>query len=517
GRVLTDPVAVMPRPVPAGGSWGGSPRPFVCLDGKIVHSYDDCGPGNDPRDPPPEPECPEGAGDPVAPPDKCEPNQPEPPSDRAILNIRSVYDTDFLDSMGNSVLVDGESIPRRADGQPDLEQLRALPDAERPARYLRVSRAVPLPPGSALDAVSGTAFNMQRILGYAPIEPDGSVRVAVPADTPLALAVVDAQGRAFQTHTSWLQARPGEERRCHGCHSAHRSVQPLNAGSPAGGPFEGSRAALSALPGETMAETRTRLDPTALQLQPDPFFTDVWTDPVSAGRAPDPDLTLPYPATLRPDEGIIDYARHIQPIWNANCLGCHGPGSRLDLSDALAPSGRLRSYDSLVLGRPQGATAVQRDGRTVIERSPPLVNVGGSADSSRSSHLVEVLFGQELLAPQSLDGVPDHGGYLTPGERRLIVEWIDLGAAYRNVPARETSAALLARDRFAVEVHPLLRNRCLGCHLPQANSSDIGAPNHRNPPHAPNRFALTGTVEADFGAAAAMVGDPCDPAANALL
>ena len=128
-----------------------------------------------------------------------------------------------------------------------------------------------------------------------------------------------------------------------------------------------------------------------------------------------------------------------------------------------------------------------------------------------------MLFGQELLAPQSLDGVPDHGGYLTPGERRLIVEWIDLGAAYRNVPARETSAALLARDRFAVEVHPLLRNRCLGCHLPQANSSDIGAPNHRNPPHAPNRFALTGTVEADFGAAAAMVGDPCDPAANALL
>lgn len=528
GRVLTDPVAVMPRPVPAGGSWGGSPRPFVCLDGKIVHSYDDCGPGNDPRDPPPEPECPEGAGDPVAPPDKCEPNQPEPPSDRAILNIRSVYDTDFLDSMGNSVLVDGESIPRRADGQPDLEQLRALPDAERPARYLRVSRAVPLPPGSALDAVSGTAFNMQRILGYAPIEPDGSVRVAVPADTPLALAVVDAQGRAFQTHTNWLQVRPGEERTCNGCHSPHRAAQPLNTGLPAGSPFfPGARTDITAEAGETMAEARARFCEGPMELRLAPPSGEFWRTP-AAGSC---DLhTPPASSTAR----AIDYQLHIQPLWDANCLGCHGAGSQFDLSSEPSASGRLRSYDSLVLGRPVfdsqsgRARLVGRDGHTAILRERPPVDVGGSANSSRTSYLMELLSGQELLAPQPIAGQPDHSSFLNADQLRLVAEWIDIGAPYRSDPVAASPADLdpQAVERFVRSVHPRLMGRCAGCHLPAATSGDLvitngqvnaDAFNHRNPLQAPNRFVLTGNPAGDLGAALSMISCGTDSGISSAL
>jgi hypothetical protein len=56
------------------------------------------------------------------------------------------------------------------------------------------------------------------------------VQAQVPADTPLALAVVDTQGRAFQTHTNWIQVRPGERRTCDGCHSPRRGAS-LNSGT----------------------------------------------------------------------------------------------------------------------------------------------------------------------------------------------------------------------------------------------------------------------------------------------
>lgn len=562
GRILTDPVAMMPRPLPATLSpaaiaptqqWGVAPRPYPEPDPKpecpkgvtpkpFPNPPDDC-------EPEPDPECPKGISPKPypKPPDECEPDpKPDPddpdpedpdpnpdpedpgpipqPEPSAILNIRSVYDTDFLDSMGDSMLVAGESIPLNAAGEPDLVRLRdaSLTTAdERPARFLRVSRALPVPPGFALDGISGTSFKMQQLLGYAPIEPDGSVRVEVPADTPLSLAVVDARGRAFQTHTSWLQTRPGEERTCNGCHSADRGSEPLNTGSLAGGPFEGSVASLSAYPGETMAETRTRIDEDALQLRSSPFYRDVWTDPVTAGRAADQEFSLPYPSGVAISDGIIDYAQHIQPIWEErNCVSCHGPGSSMDLSDTIGPSGRMQSYDNLVLGRPVADRATQRQGRVVIEREMPVVNVGGSANSSRTSYLIELLSGEELLAPQSLSSAFDHSSYVSvsDSELRLIAEWIDLGAAYRNaLPTELGAAAQLDRDYFTETVHPLLRSRCLSCHLPHANSGEIDEPNHRNPNYAPNRFALTGNPETDFGAAAAMVNDACNATASSLL
>ena len=46
----------------------------------------------------------------------------------------------------------------------------------------------------------------------------------VPADVPLALQVGDAEGRGLQTHTNWIQVRPGERRTCDGCHSPRRGA-----------------------------------------------------------------------------------------------------------------------------------------------------------------------------------------------------------------------------------------------------------------------------------------------------
>jgi HEAT repeat protein len=55
-------------------------------------------------------------------------------------------------------------------------------------------------------------------LGTVPLAPDGSFHVEVPADTPLALQLVDAEGRAELNEMSWIFVRPGEHRSCVGCH-----------------------------------------------------------------------------------------------------------------------------------------------------------------------------------------------------------------------------------------------------------------------------------------------------------
>jgi len=65
---------------------------------------------------------------------------------RGILNVKSVYDTDDLDIMGDRVLIAGESIPE-IDGVADVLSLKQARANDRPARFVRVTRAVPTPPG----------------------------------------------------------------------------------------------------------------------------------------------------------------------------------------------------------------------------------------------------------------------------------------------------------------------------------------------------------------------------------
>src|SRR5690606_5669767 len=129
--------------------------------------------------------------------------------------------------------------------------------ADRPARFVRVTEAVPTPPGLSREAIGETDLEMQQIVGYAEIEPDGSFRIKVPADTPLGVVAVDSEGRAIQVHTNWLQVRPGEPRTCNGCHSPRRGSA-LNSAPIAG--FH-PNATMPGELGESMAETRTRLNP----------------------------------------------------------------------------------------------------------------------------------------------------------------------------------------------------------------------------------------------------------------
>jgi Hydrazine synthase alpha subunit middle domain len=136
-----------------------------------------------------------------------------------ILNIRSVYD------------IAGVENGRRTDNTPatiaSLANPGQTPADQRAARFLRIEKAVSQPDDDVRE-IDNSAFGasnfMREILGYVPIEPDGSVRVKVPANVSFIFSILDKDGRRIgnqygigQQHLTWLQLRPGEVVNCQGC------------------------------------------------------------------------------------------------------------------------------------------------------------------------------------------------------------------------------------------------------------------------------------------------------------
>jgi hypothetical protein len=518
---------------------------------------------------------------PVAIQPRTEPSAPDPiavdpvlaAQNMGLLEVRSVYDTDGLGRMGDPMITAADlpagcttAIAKTAPTDPadtrsqiaDLSRMKdpadpAYPCA--PARFVRAVRAVAPPTGMTgmRGAIGETEFEMQQILGYAPIEPDGSFKLNVPADTPIGLAVVDSSGRAFQTHTNWIQVRPGERRTCDGCHSPRRGGA-INSGNVVNSIPASLQPAMAAahLSGETMASTRTRLDATALRLVSDLVYSDVWADtskPGVTGHAP---ITIKYtgnalPAddlvTAVPQNGIINYPQHVAPIWTrargANtCTNCHTDPVKLDLATTIAGSGRVVSYDELMIGDPlfdpvTGLPVTRiEEGVLVIARGPALVDTAASEGEAfglaRKSRLVEILWGQSLFSgsatraahPNPPSSAPDHSTMLNAAEKRVVAEWIDTGSKYYNDPFDPSNGMLkivngLDQASFEATVFPIIKGTCAAyCHQAVGSSTSavpIGT-SFRN-----NRFVLTGDPDGDYNVTLTMVSDACNPASNALL
>jgi len=73
--------------------------------------------------------------------------------------------------------------------------------------------------GGLLGAVGMDGpWDIKRVLGTVPVEPDGSALFRVPAYTPIAVQPLDENGQALQLMRSWFTAMPGEVVSCTGCH-----------------------------------------------------------------------------------------------------------------------------------------------------------------------------------------------------------------------------------------------------------------------------------------------------------
>jgi Hydrazine synthase alpha subunit middle domain len=201
------------------------------------------------------------------------------------IDIRSVYDWDG--SPCNTVPAGATACAMLpATGITGIAQTYAT---GRPARFLRIETGVSIPSKQVLDFDKNDSFApgnnyMREIVGYVPIEPDGSVVMQVPANIPFQISVVDINGnRIFPAHTAWLQVRPTEVIKCNGCH-VPPAAQMINGQAPetlgvssyshgraglfatawsgaltANMPFPGqvTTSPLPACPGDTMAETLT--------------------------------------------------------------------------------------------------------------------------------------------------------------------------------------------------------------------------------------------------------------------
>ncbi len=308
-----------------------------------------------------------------------------------VLHIRSVYDFDGVDL-----------------AEPDISSLAdpALTVAdERPARFLRIVKPVSMADEDIID-VDGTAFGrsqrqgMREIIGYAPIQPDGSVKIKIPANVAFNVSILDSEGKRISSlHQNWLQLRPGEEKECVGCHTDNSSsphgrpdaqAPSINIGAAmTDTPFPNTVASLLPQSGETMAETITRINGTptpAFDLE----FTDEWTD-INV-RAADPSISLRYTdlSTESPVNSScvsewnarclikIHYPTHIAPIWEVDrrifdtdeitllsdntCTSCHNtedandqlqvPVAQLDLTNqpSIEEPDHYTSYRELLFG-----------------------------------------------------------------------------------------------------------------------------------------------------------------------
>lgn len=260
---------------------------------------------------------------------------------------------------------------------------------------LRVIEGVPVPVGRpdayvrdadrrSLGGPGSTVYSLppivpRRMLGEFPIEDDGSFHIELPADVPVQLQTLDENGMAMQT-CGWIWVKPKETRGCIGCHE----------------------------------------DP---ELTPENRF-------VKAVGKPAVHLTLP-PERRR----TVEFRRDVMPIVAQRCAtaDCHGGAAAPRLTDeAVGPFNR--AYVSLLAAADAGAS---RD----IDR--PVAGKYVRPGSSRRSPLAWLVFGRNTARPWDAEhGVaaaldkthPPITPALSDDERRTIVEWIDLGAAWSGLP-----------------------------------------------------------------------------------
>jgi formylglycine-generating enzyme required for sulfatase activity len=118
-------------------------------------------------------------------------------------------------------------------------------------------------------------WDIKRVLGTVPVNEDGSAKFLTPANTPISVQPLDAEGKAIQLMRSWMIAMPGETVQCVGCHETQNSAPPSRRAS-------------------ALNEPPARIKP--------------WRGPARG----------------------FSYAREVQPVIDEHCVSCHNGQPRAD-------------------------------------------------------------------------------------------------------------------------------------------------------------------------------------------
>ncbi len=359
----------------------------------------------------------------------------------AVIHIRSVYD------------VDGEDITKQTDNPEGIERLKdptRTPADALPARFLRLIRGVPMPPDNVREVV-GTDFGrsrnqlMREILGYTTIQPDGSVKIKVPANVPLALSILDSNGqRIGGRHRQWITLKAGETLECHGCHTRdselphgrlNAQLPSINLGATGGDPFLNTTELIVPVQGQTMAEADAMINGLA-ELSADIVYQDIWTNPALSSINPSiemryQNLQTPAPAGENCFTNWsaycriqINYKDHIQPLWlverlvfdevtgeqiaNNTCVSCHNtqdiegsvqiPAGQLDLTSTSSSDqpAHLTSYRELLFNDLEQEIV---DGR-LVDRMVEVIDENGNIVYQRDEN-------GELILDENGNPIPE--------------------------------------------------------------------------------------------------------------
>jgi WD40 repeat protein len=247
-------------------------------------------------------------------------------------------------------------------------------------------------------------YYVRRLLGVVPVEPDGSAHFLVPAIRDISINALDSDGRVVQMMKTTTQVMPGEITSCTGCHEHDRKA-----------PMHGTKAKAAGLP---------------------PF--------------------KPAPPSDWGTDGIIDYAKVVQPVFDKHCVKCHSgaqPKGGVDFS------GDVTRYFNMSYN-------------TLCDRG--LVFYGNLAGEPPMKS-TPMAFGSQVSRIRKYIET-DHSGKILPLEdRQRIYTWIDADIPFYGTYAHTSQNLKLTgyRDRWHVgtetdwfnkEFMPTFEKRCVDCH-----------------------------------------------------
>ncbi len=315
-----------------------------------------------------------------------------------------------------------------------IKQLAIVQELEKPIGIDPGLRAF----GFQFPVVSaGATYAPKKVWGYVTVEDDGSACFKVPARAPIYFLPLDAEGRAVQRMRTFTHLMPGEVQGCIGCHADRNSV--------------------TLKPDSTRSRAMRR-------------------------AAEQPTL---------PSWGLrgFSYSRSVQPVWDKNCLHCHGPehpAAGLELTGDKTDFFNV-SYENLVRkGTPSedfttgGVGGTFRYSRytswipTYNGQEHNILEIAPGRWGARASRLADVI----RAGHPAKDGKPRVA--LAETERRSVYAWLDL-----NCPFYSSSDSTYRGNLGCRQILPpgwnatfqeISGRRCASCHRQPNNTSVFSYP-----------------------------------------
>jgi hypothetical protein len=292
---------------------------------------------------------------------------------------------------------------------------------------------------SEIGAVREFGLTMHEgaaILGEAEIQPDGSWEAHVVPYLPYHLQPIDRFGLSIRSEGLWIQAMPGENRTCGGCHESRSQSSSATQGATLAQVLPTSQKDFSqvAIADRVELPWHGAVDGSAT-LQ---ALFDAKCVSCHDGGANDPFAGRSYMVTVPPEEGAGEQGEMAQPLVYEVpylLLTSTAMTSYYEDEPVSYPASYLTLlYPSAMMGE------VQIEGDVP---DPPWV-IPGSARESRLIQKINATPADERAGSEWAWPTPAHpedvGVELTPEERLMLIRMADLGAQYysrRNVEGAE--------------------------------------------------------------------------------